>query len=275
MRDDISDIAAWYNRCGEDEDARLGQHQLEYDLTWRYLTRYLPPAGSILEIGAGTGRYTLALCRRGYTVMAVDLSAALLERCQRRLAAAGLHGQVQCVVADARDLRAIPTVAFDAVVLMGPLYHLIFEEDRQEAVRQAVSHLRDGGLLFSTHLSRLGVLGDLLRRTPEWIERGEEVRSLLDSGRRPDRLPRGGFRGYFAHASEIRPLHEAHGIQTVVLAGIDPVISADDERYNALQSPQRDRWLDLLLEVSADETIVGAARHLLYIGRKADTEATV
>lgn len=274
MRDDISDIAASYDRGMEDEDARLERHQLEYDLTWRYLIRYLPPAGSILEIGAGTGRYTLALCRRGYSVTAVDLSATLLQRCQRRLAAERLHGQVQFVVADARDLHAVPTAAFDAVLLMGPLYHLVFEEDRRRAVRQAVDRLCGGGLLFSTFLSRLGILGDLLRRTPEWIERGEEVRSLLDRGRRPDDLPRGGFRGYFARVSEIRPLHEALGIQTVALVGVDPAISADDESYNNLQSPRRDLWLDLLLEVSADETTVGASRHLLYIGRKGDGEAT-
>ena len=274
MRDDISDIAALYDRSVEDEDARLERHQLEYDLTWRYMTRYLPPAGSILEIGAGTGRYTLALCRRGYFVTAVDLSAALLERCQRRLTAERLQGQVQCVVADARDLHPVPTMVFDAVLLMGPLYHLVFAEDRRQAVRQAAERLRSGGLLLSTHLSRLGVLGDLLRRTPEWIERGEEVRSLLDSGRRPDDMPRGGFRGYFARVSEIGPLHEALGIQTIALVSVEPAISADDESYNVLQSPRRDRWLDLLYEVSADETTVGASRHLLYVGRKGDGGAT-
>jgi len=274
MRDDISDIAASYDRGVEDEDSRLVLHQLEYDLTWRYLRRYLPPAGSILEIGAGTGRYTLALCRRGYCVTAVDLSAALLERCKLRLEASRLHGQVQFVVADARDLHEVPTTAFDAVLLMGPLYHLVFEEDRRQAVRQAADRLRSGGLLFSTHLSRLGILGDLMRRMPEWIERGEEVRFLLDRGRRPDGLPRGGFRGYFARVSEIRLLHEALGIQTLVLAGVEPAISADDESYNKLQTPRRDLWLDLLLEVSSDETTVGASRHLLYVGRKGDGEAT-
>jgi len=234
------------------------------------MQKYLPPTGSILEIGAGTGRYTLALCRRGYSVTAVDLSAALLERCKLRLEASRLHGQVQFVVADARDLHAVPAKAFDAVLLMGPLYHLVFEEDRREAVRQAADRLRSGGLLFSAHLSRLGVLGDLMRRIPEWIERGPEVRSLLDSGRRPDDQPRGGFRGYFARVSEIRPLHEALGIQTVVLAGVEPAISAGDESYNRLQAPQRDLWLDLLLEVSSDETTVGASRHLLYVGRNGD-----
>jgi len=275
VRDNISDIAASYDLSVEDEDSRLVLHQLEYDLTWRYLTRYLPPAGSILEIGAGTGRYTLDLCRRGYSVTAVDLSAALLQRCQQRLEADGRNGQVQIVVADARDLQAVVGTAFDAVLLMGPLYHLVFEEDRHLAIRQAADRLRNGGLLFSAHLSRLGVFGDLMRRMPEWIERGEEVRSLLDRGRRPDDQPRGGFRGYFARVSEIRPLHEALGIQTVVLAGIEPAISADDESYNQLQAPQRDLWLNLLEEVSSDETTVGASRHLLYVGRKGSGEAMV
>lgn len=275
MRDDIRDIAAHYDAGVDDEDARLERHQLEYDLTWRYLTRYLPPAGAILEIGAATGRYTLALCRRGYSVTAVDLSAALLERCQRRLASEELNGRAQFVVADARDLRGVLSRAFDAVLLMGPLYHLVFAEDRREAVRQAADRLRSGGLLFSAHLSRAGVLGDFMKRMPDWIERGDDVRSLLDRGTRPDDTPRGGFRGYFARVSEIKPLHEALGIRTVVLAGVEPAISADDESYNTLPSPRREQWLDLLFDVSADETTVGASRHLLYIGRKGDGAATI
>ncbi len=273
MPDDISDIAAFYDRGVEEEDSRLERHQLEYDLTWRYMTRYLPPSGSILEIGAATGRYTLALCRLGYSVTAVDLSAALLELCRRRLAAERLHGQARLVVADARDLHAVPDTAFDAVLLMGPLYHLVLEEDRRQAVREATDRLRSEGVLFSTFLSRLGVLGDLMRRVPEWIERADEVRSLLAIGRRPDDAPPGGFRGYFARVSEIRELHETLGIQTVVLAGVEPAISADDESYNKLQAPHRDLWLDLLFEVSSDEMTVGASRHLLYVGRKGDGEA--
>lgn len=275
MTDDISDVTDFYQGSVEEEDSRLERHQLEQDLTWRYMMQYLPPAGSILEIGAATGKYTLALCRLGYSVTAVDLSAALLERCRRRLASEHLDGRVQFVVADARDLDTVPDTAFDAVLLMGPLYHLVLEEDRRQAIRQATTRLRGGGLLFSTFLSRLGVLGDLMKRMPEWIERPDQVRSLLGRGRRPDDQPRGGFRGYFARVSEIAPLHESLGMKTVALAGVEPAISADDESYNRLQAPQRDLWLDLLFEVSSDETTVGASRHLLYIGRKDDREVTV
>ena len=63
--DDVSDIQDMYDSMSEKEDNRLERHQLERDITWRYLEAYLPQHGRILEIGAATGRYTLELARRG------------------------------------------------------------------------------------------------------------------------------------------------------------------------------------------------------------------
>ena len=268
MVDDIRDIAAYYDQSVAAEHARLEQHPLEYDLTWRYLHQYLPPSGTILEVGAATGRYTLPLCQAGYAVTAVDLSPALLTECRRRLAAEHVTDRARLVVADARDLRAVTATDFNAVLLMGPLYHLVVEADRRQALRQAVERLRPGGVLVSVFLSRPGVIGDLLKRTPAWIEHDEEVRSLVEHGRRPEDQPRGGFRGYFATVPEIVPLHEALGIATVVLAGVEPAIGADEDSYRILQPAHRARWLDLLFAVSADPSTIGASRHLLYIGRK-------
>ena len=63
-------------------------------------------------------------------------------------------------------------------------------------------------------------------------------------------------------------MHEAIGFETLTVAGIEPAISADDESYNKLQGKQRQLWLDLLFELSTEPSIMGASRHLLYIGRK-------
>ena len=265
--DNLSDIAEYYNTDPQHEADRLDRHQLELDLTWRHLERHLPPAGKILEIGAATGRYTLELARRGYTVTAVDLSAGLVEHCAARLAEAGLAAQVRLVVADVRDLSAITETDFDAVLLMGPLYHLMLEADRLLALRQVYARLRPGGLIFSALISRYGILGDLIRNIPDWID-DPEVASFMARGRRPDDYPPGGFRGYFARVEEIIPLHTAAGFETLTLAGVEPAISADDESYNRLAGPQRQKWLDLLEAVSAEPSLVGASRHLLYIGRR-------
>lgn len=270
MIDDISDIVKLYNSDPEKEHTRLEEHQLEYDLTWRYFEQYLPAQGSILEIGAATGRYTLELAGRGYTVTAVDLSEALLEECRKNLSAEGHENQVQLIVADARDLSKVTRKDFDAVLLMGPLYHLIEEEDRRTALNEVFEHLNNGGILFSSFISRYGIMCDLIKDHPEWIEEKAEVRSILERGKDPENQHRGGFRGYFAEVSEVAPLHEAIGFETLALAGVEPIIAAEDESYNTLQGMLRRSWLDLLFEISTERSIIGASRHLLYVGRKRD-----
>jgi SAM-dependent methyltransferase len=268
MKDNVSDIAAYYNNDPEREHYRLDRHQLEYDLTWRYLNQFLPAHGTILEIGAATGRYTLELAKRGCHITAVDMSASLLEESRERITAEGRERQVNFVIADARDLGAITKHDFDVVLLMGPMYHLIEEADRILALTEASKRLREKGVIFSAFISRFGIMGDLIKNVPEWIEDQTEVQSILEQGRDPHHLPGGGFRGYFAHVSEIAPLHEAIGFETLIVAGVEPAISADDESYNKLQGNQRQLWLDLLHKISTESSVIGASRHLLYIGKK-------
>jgi SAM-dependent methyltransferase len=268
MNDDVQDIAAYYNNNALREQTRLERHQLERDLTWRYLDQYLPERGSILEIGAATGRYTLDLAKRGYQVTAVDMSAGLLEENKRSIAEAGLEKQVRFVLADARNLSEVTECDFDAVLLMGPLYHLVVEADRKAALKEASDRMRMGGILFSAFISRFGIMGDLMRNVPEWIEDQEEVRSILEHGKDPHHYPQEGFRGYFATTTEIAPLHEAMEFETLTLAGVEPAIAADDESYNRLEGKQRQLWLDLLYEISTEPSILGTSRHLLYVGRK-------
>jgi S-adenosylmethionine-dependent methyltransferase len=266
--DDLRDITSYYNNDPQREDSRLDRHPLEYELTWRYLTQYLPSQGHILEIGAATGRYTLGLAKCGYLVTALDLSEKLLEVGRRRILDAGLEKQVSLVLGDARDLSTIKKKDFDAVLMMGPLYHLVEAADRVAALKEAAKHLKAGGLLFSSFISRFGMLGDLLRNLPDWIENRAEVRSILLTGKNPDHVPGSGFRGYFATVEEIAPLHETLGFETLMIAGVEPAISSDDESYNRLEGHQRQLWLDLLQEISNEPSIVGSSRHLLYIGRK-------
>ena len=63
-------------------------------------------------------------------------------------------------------------------------------------------------------------------------------------------------------------MHEAIGFEILTLVGVEPAISADDESYNKLQGKQRQLWLDLLYDISGETSIIGASRHLLYVGKK-------
>lgn len=268
MNDDLSDIRDYYAGEVEREDERLQRHQLERDLTWRYFNDYLPPTGRILEIGAATGGHTVWLASRGYPIVSVDLSKFELARCQEHLTRLGFSHLVDCRISDARWLNEVPEQNFDAVLLMGPLYHLIYTEDRLQAVQQAVQRLKPGGTIIASFISRLGILGDLMKNVPGLIEELDEVRSIIDLGYDPPDYPRGGFRGYFAKIDEIEPLFESTGVLTQAFVATEPCISADDEGYNKLTGQQRELWLDLMFEISRERCMLASSRHWLYIGRK-------
>ena len=266
--DDITDIRDMYDSGWEIEDSRLERHQLERDITWRYLDAYLPPQGRILEVGSATGQYTLGLAQRGYKILGVDFAENLVAVARDRVSDAGLADVIEFQVADARCLEGIPENEFEAVLLMGPLYHLIVRDDRLAALRRAFACLKNNGVLFSSLISRFGIFGDLLKKAPEWIENQDEVWSIVEQGHRPESMPKGGFRGYFVKPDEIIPLHEEVGFQTLTVAGVEPSISADDQSYNKLEEDRRKLWLDLLFRVSRESGMIASSRHLLYVGKK-------
>lgn len=199
---------------------------------------------------------------------AVAMPANELALCHQNLIAQGLEDQVCLMQAGARDLNAVKEQGCDAALLMGPRYPLIQECDRKKALQEVHDRLRRGGSLFSAFISRLGIMGNLIKNVTAWIEDQAEVRSLLEQGQAVERGAQTGLRGYFAKVSELIPLHEALGFETLALAGVEPASAADDESYNRLQGTRRQLWLDLLYEISAEPSIAGASRHLLYTGRK-------
>lgn len=272
MVDDISDIQKFYDANADLEIGRLERHQLERDITQCYLEKYLPPTGNILDIGAAAGIYAMPLGRKGYSVTAVDLSPNLIEQCRKRVGEDGLEDKISCYVADARDLSDVPGGNYDAALVLGPLYHLVLEEDRMQVLRQVWERLKPNGLIFSAFVSRYGIWGAVMRKLPHFIEKGPEVQSVLSKGCDTE-LPiwKESFRGYFAIVDEIMPLHEKAGFQALVLAGVEPAGTGVDESYNSLEGKRRQLWLDLMFSISTEKTIIGSSEHLLYVGTKKES----
>ena len=266
--DDISDIHRHYELSPSLEADRLSRHPIEFEVTMRHLRQHLPESGSILDVGCATGAYSISLAKSGYDVTAVDISPALVQLCGRNAAREGVSDHIQTFVADARDLSQIPGTEFDAVMLMGPLYHLIVREDRQKAIAEAVGRMKPSAPFFSAHINRIGMLAHIAKTVPEWIEQTNSVESVLSRGHDDGTHPRDGrFRGYFATVEELAPLHEEMGLQTVAIAAADPASVAIDESFRALPANQQELWLDLFFRVSAETSFRGGWPHLLYIGR--------
>ena len=135
-------VERFYDQNPEYEWERLERHRTEFAVTMRAFEDYLPkPPARILDVGGGPGRYAIALTQRGYEVTLFDLSRGCLDLAREKAEEAGAklagyeHG-------DAQDLSRFQDESFDAVLLLGPLYHLLEEGERRLAIREARRVLR-------------------------------------------------------------------------------------------------------------------------------------
>ncbi|MCX4763631.1 methyltransferase domain-containing protein [Streptomyces sp. NBC_01275] len=151
---------------------------MEFEVIHRdILPGVLEPGSRILDVGSGPGRHAVALAARGHRLALADLSAACLAEARRRFDEAGLTDRLLDVQhTSATDLSVQPG-AFDAVLLFGPLYHLVDDAAAAECMRRAVAALRPGGHLFATFLTRTSIVRDLLKRG-----RFAEIQALIDNG---------------------------------------------------------------------------------------------
>ena len=141
----MKEAESFYDQNAEQEWGRLDRHRTEFAVTLKALEEFLPlsPA-SVLDIGGGPGRYSIELAARGYNVTLLDVSRESLRLAKEKAAGVGVRLK-ETIHSNALDLEQCDPESFDAVLLMGPLYHLLLEEERVKAVGEAVSVLKPGG----------------------------------------------------------------------------------------------------------------------------------
>src|SRR5688500_7262740 len=146
-------VAEFYDRTPEESRLQQGLFQLEEARTRELIERHAPPPpATILDVGGAAGAYALWLAERGYHVHLIDAVPRLVEEARRR-SEASPNRIATCQVGDARQLPFTDGVA-DAVLLLGPLYHLTERAERLRALREVYRVLRPGGVMFAAAISR-------------------------------------------------------------------------------------------------------------------------
>lgn len=164
----------FYNHYDEDSRLRLPHGTVEFLTTMHYIGKYLSPGSRVLEIGAGTGRYSHALAQQGYTVDAVELVEHNIEVFRAHTQP---QEKVRVVQGNALDLSAFPNGTYDITLLLGPLYHLYTKRDKQQALREALRVTKPGGIVFAAYVISDGCLLD------EGFHRGNiDVRAYIRDG---------------------------------------------------------------------------------------------
>jgi S-adenosylmethionine-dependent methyltransferase len=263
-------IRTLYDQQPEREWERLERHRTEFAVTMRALFEYLPPPPArVLDCGGGPGRYAIELAHRGYKVTLFDLSAGGLQLAREKATEAGVTLAAYEQGA-ATDLSRFPDDAFDAVLLMGPLYHLLEEAERQQALAEAHRVLKPGGFLFAAFISRYASIRWAAAHEPTWpLEHTELAETILNTGVLP---PRGEsdaeFVAYFAHSTEVVPLLRNVLFEIVAVLGVEGLVSMVEDEVNALSGEAWDTWVDLNYQIAADPSIHGCVEHLLVVAVK-------
>jgi len=259
----LKNIEDFYDENTQYEWDRLERHRTEFALTKRVLKDYLPPPpASILDVGGGPGRYALALAGQGYHVTLFDLSNRCLEFARQKAQESGVRLE-SYAHGNATDLSRYRSGAFDAVLLMGPLYHLLENAERTRAVGEAFRVLRPEGRVFASFITRYAPIRWAAKEEPGW----PKIRELLETGvyRTPTVTP-GFTSSYYAQPSEVKPLLEGEGFQSLELVACEGVVSMIEDKINRLEGGIFDSWVELNYMLGKDPSVQGAAEHLLYVG---------
>jgi SAM-dependent methyltransferase len=167
-------------------DVECGAYAADLPL-WRELAD--EAGGPVLDVGAGTGRVTLDLARRGHAVTALDRDGELLAELEARAAAMEVGGRVRTVAADARELSLPERFA----LCLAPMQfvQLLDAPGRRAFLRRAREHLRPAGLFaaaISPELERFGgeAASDLplpdIREVDGWVYASQPVALRVQDG---------------------------------------------------------------------------------------------
>jgi SAM-dependent methyltransferase len=245
-------------------DRRAGR--LEFARTTEIVLRRLPPAPALVaDIGSGPGRYALWLAGLGYRVEHRDLMPLHVRQLQD--AALGVT-RLQTAVGDARDLD-LDEASVDAVLLLGPLYHLRRRADRVRALAEARRVVRPGGPVFAAAISRWAprLDGELAERLYEQVP---HLRELTPEVERTGLLPPlgpGSFSGFCHRPRQLRGELSSAGLAVADLVSVEGPAFLLGDLAERLDDPEaRAVVLDAARAVERVPELLGIGPHLLATG---------
>ncbi|MBR3108014.1 MAG: class I SAM-dependent methyltransferase [Clostridia bacterium] len=261
MRTRVEILNDFYGQSNEDQRLQKSRHgQLEFLTTMHYIHRYAAPHAKVLEVGAGTGRYSIALAGEGMDVTAVELVESNLSILREN--SRGMN-HIQSYQGDATNLSRFADHSFDVTLVLGPLYHLYEKEDVHKAIDEAIRVTRPKGVILFAFLSVYAIMyanylfGNWAAGQEENFTADYQVRHFKEQL----------FTGY--DVAEFESLFDGKPTQWIATAGTDGLLEPIEDRPDFhLSEEDFQKFADWYLAFAEKRELLGAANHLLYICRK-------
>ncbi len=248
------------------EDERLTKdntHKLEFITTTKYIDKYLKKGDKLLEVGAGTGAYSLYYAKQGYKVDALELSEDNLKVLNSKITP-GIN--INPVQGNALDLSRYEDNTFDITLVLGPLYHIFNIEERNKVIAEAARVTKPNGLIyFAFILTDLTIL--------DWgFKRNELVKNfgndkMVDTNYKA--INKEEYIFYMSYLDEIKDLLNNHKelepIHYVATDGVGRLIA---DTINQMDKDTYRHYVNYHLSICERQDLIGYSGHILAILKK-------
>ena len=254
--DDSELVQEVYRRY--DEDSRLKKSnaaRVEFLTTVRYIEKYLTPNAKILDVGAGAGEYSLYFSKKGYQVSALELAEANINAFRAKIRS---DDTIDLAQGNALDLSRYDKGAFDAVLLMGPLYHLHNEADKLRCIEEAKRVCKPDGKIFFAFISNDIVILTMQQCQEDYLMNGDYNKETF----RLDDFP-----FVFHTVDQSRALLSKAGIQISHEIAADGASELLQDLVNSLDEPSYRQYLKYHFYICEKPEFLGVSNHLLFVGR--------
>lgn len=253
-------IEDYYNN--HDEDSRLikdNAHKVEYITTTKYIEKYLKKGDRILEIGAGTGRYSINYAQKGYQVDSVELVNKNLEILKSKVTE---DMNITAIQGNCMDLYMYQDNTFDITLVLGPMYHLYEEDDVNKAINEAIRVTKSGGKILIAYITSdavvlsYGVRKGNIKRLKEMCDENWNIPKIKEEIFAPYRIE---------DIDELMNKFDINRLETIAVDGISGNIQ---DYINNLAQEEFEIFMEYHLKNCHRRELMGYSSHILEIVEK-------
>ena len=256
----MTPIEKYYNKHKEDHTLTTRHGMVEYLVSMKYIHDFLPPEKEgfkIADIGAGTGRYSVALANEGYDVTAVELVKHNLDILESK------HAKVKCWPGDARDLSFLQDNTFDLTVFFGPLYHLHGDAERLKAFNEVKRITKPGGTILAAY-----VMNDYSVVT--YCFREERINGLIATGHLDESFhvqPSEEELYEYVRLEDVDRLNRLAGLERIKVFSPDGPSDYMRRELNAMSEESFGHFVEYQMRNAERAELLGAGSHLVDVLR--------
>ena len=259
----MNDLVQYYNKFNEEKrlDSRHGQ--VEFRVSMKYIHEVIPnnvpkEEIKILDIGAGTGRYSVALSEEGYDVTAVELVKYNLGILKSK------GSKVKAMQGNALNLKKLQENTFDVTLLFGPMYHLFGQEDKKKALMEAKRVTKPGGIILVAYcMNEYGVLTYAFKEKHigECIEQNRLTEDFHTISHKENLYD-------YMRIEDIDALLEDSGLERIKILSPDGPANYMRPFLNQLSEDEFEYFVQYQMATCERQDLIGAGAHTLDILRK-------